>query len=108
MAKTGKSKVNKSKAIRDAYHELGNVKPKQIQAHLAKKNIKVSTGLISNVRYMMLHKGEPASERGLATARANGDQISVSALLEAKRLVAKAGGVNEAKRVLDTLAKVSV
>jgi len=106
MAKAGKRKVNKSDEIRKAYNTLGDsAKPKDVQAHLRSKRIKASTGLISNVRYSMLHKNGGSGRRGRP---AKGDQVSVTALLEAKRLVDKTGSVEEAKRALDTLAKISV
>lgn len=112
MAKGRKrSGVNKSKEIRSTYGLLGEgAKPKEVVSHLAARKIKVTSGLVSNVRHAMLHEsGAKKTKKAQAgTKSAANDVVAVSALLEAKRLVKQAGGVAEAKKALDTLAKLEV
>ena len=109
MAKTGKRRgVNKSQEIRKAYEKLGDsAKPKDVIAKLATRNIKVSPGLVANVRHSMLKKaGKKPSGRGGGKRAADNDTISVTALVDAKRLIEHAGSINDAKKALDTLAKL--
>jgi len=110
-AKRGRqSGLNKSQAIRDIIGGLEErPSPKEIILKLKEKGIEVSPALVTNVmarsgmrrrrrlrRNGVLRVGRPVHAEGL----------SMSALLEAKKLVKQVGSVDDAKRALDALAKL--
>ena len=101
-----KGDVNKSQAIRDLVAERGNkVRPRDIIAELAQKGIEVSPALVTNV----ISRGTGRKTRGRrpgVAARGGSGQVSITTLLEAKRLVTEAGSVDDAKRALDTLSRL--
>lgn len=90
-----KRKINKAQAIRDTLQSLGpDTRPKDVMAHLAEKRIKVSAAQISNIK---------SSLRG----EANGDSkngLTVDALMKAKAMADRMGGVEKARKALDALA----
>lgn len=110
MAKTKKIRrgrhggVNKAQAIRDELKVMGNdASPKEVIARLKKKKIAVSPAQVSNVK-ASLRKGSNGSSRG--RKKASTATVSIAGLFEAKRLIDVAGGVNEARAALDTLAEL--
>lgn len=108
------AKINQSEAIRDEFKSRGiKTPPKDIIAALAAKGIDVTPALVSNVRARMLAKKKGGAKRGrgrVAKPRRggqNGDLVSMAALADAKRLIEKTGGVAEARKALDAMAKLS-
>lgn len=92
-----KRKVNKAQAIRDTLQSIGpDAKPKDVQAELSKRKITVSAAQVSNVKASLRGKASGGGKNGL----------TVDSLLKAKALADKMGGVENAKRALDTLAKL--
>jgi len=113
MAK--KSKVNKSQAVRDYAAEHPDAKPAEISAALAEMGIQVSPQAVSTIKYQAAKKtgapkrrGRPrkAAKGAAAPARSNGRSGDLSDLLAAKALADQVGGVEQAKKLLDTLAKL--
>ena len=114
MAK--KSKVNKSQAVRDYAAEHPDAKPAEIAAALAEMGIQVSPQAVSTIKYQAAKKGDAPKRRGrprkaakataTTTARSNGRSGDLSGLLAAKALADQVGGVEQAKKLLDTLAKL--
>ncbi len=104
------SSVNKSEEIRNAFKKIGyNSAPKDIISSLASRRIQVSPALVSNVRAAMTRRGTAPvrigkSRRGRPPSVQSDTTVSISDLLEAKRLVEKTGGIEQAKRTLDALA----
>lgn len=115
----GKDGVNKSAAIREMFEQHGlGVPAKDVITALAARNITVSSAHVSNERTRQLDKnkkqrgtrpGSPNGRRGRGPGRpAVAASVSSMAdtLLEAKRLADLVGGVEEARRALDLLAKL--
>lgn len=98
--KTGRGRINKAQAIRDTLAVMGrDSAPKDVIAELATKKITVSAAQVSNV------KAELARKAAGGTGKGKGD-LTVATLLEAKQLADKLGGVEQARRALDTLARL--
>lgn len=99
-----KRKVNKAAKIREYLSEHGlDTSPKDVMADLKAKRINVSPAQVSNVKTSM-RGGKPASKPGRPAKR--GSAVDLDALMEANRFVKQAGGIESAKRALDTLAKL--
>lgn len=102
-SKRGRRRVNKSQAIRDYLAGHPNAMPKDIQAGLAAEGVKVSSALISAVKY----GGKSAKgRRKAARGRAARTSITADELIHAKGLADRMGGVDRAKAVLEALAKL--
>ena len=114
--KTTKNEVNKAQAIRDAAKQLGGkkVRPKDVIAALADKGITVSSPQVSSTLKAAGYrrtrrKGKPAgaTSKAKSAAHTESNGISLEHLLAAKALIAKVGSVEEAKKALDTMAKLA-
>lgn len=82
--------MSKAQAIRDYFSEHGlNTRPKDVISGLKNKGIVVAPAQVSNIKKAM--RGKPESETGL------------NLLIEASRFIKQAGGLDAAKRALDTL-----
>lgn len=103
MAKrAGRRKVNKAQAIRGVLNAKGiETATKDVVAELAEKKITVSAAQVSNVKADVRRKSG-----GLSTTGRGKGNLTLESLLEAKQLADKLGGVDQAKRALDTLAKL--
>ncbi len=104
MAK--KKKINRSQAIRDILAKDPATMPKAIQAGLAKKGIKVSASLINAVKYGKSKPAKRGRKPGQQPKSAAGE-TSFDALLGAKALADKLGGVQRAQQALDMLGRLS-
>jgi hypothetical protein len=99
-----KNKKNKSQLIRDYAQQHAGAKPAAIVAAL--KAHKVSYALVSNVLHRARH-GKGKMRRGQrAGASANGVGLNLEALLAAKQLVERVGGVAVAKAAVAALEKL--
>ena len=111
--KTGRSGVNRSEEIRKAFEKMGgDAAPKDIIKVLGARRIKVSSALVSNVRAAMAGgsrtRGKGKSRRrGRPRRSAPNGSVVLADLLEAKRLIEKTGGIEQAKQALDALARLS-
>lgn len=95
-------KLNKSQAIRDALAVLGaDAAPKDVIARLAKKKIDVSPAHVSNVKAALAGR-----RNGGRVSLKRGDVVSVSSLVAAKELVNQAGGLTQARKVLDAIDQI--
>lgn len=104
MAK--KAKVNKSAAIREAIAS-GLSKPAEITVALAKKKIKVSPQMVSQVK-AKTGGGKKAKKRGRKKmATATNGHLDLRALLSAKKLVEDVGSIQAAKEALGALEKIT-
>jgi hypothetical protein len=100
-----RSGVNKAQAIRDEFGVQGaDARPRDVRAVLLERGIKVSSAQVSNIKASLRGKGVKKGRRR-AVAGSNG-AVSVAALLEAKRLAKRMGGVEAAKRALDVLVRL--
>lgn len=107
--KKATSGVNRSQAIRDYLETDPGATPKTIVSALAAQGIEVSEGLASNVKYTTQAKQRGGWKRPGKRGRRRGaaaGSVSASDLFEAKRLVDVVGGIEEARKALDTLEQL--
>lgn len=99
--------VNKSQAIRDYLDAHHDAKPKEVVESLAAKKVKVTPQQVSTVKSKMAG-GAPKKRRRVAGANghAKSDQVNLNLLIEAKRFASRAGGVEDAQRLLEALKKL--
>jgi hypothetical protein len=113
-----KAAVNKSQAIREYYSQHRRAKPREVVAALAAKGIEVSPQTVSTIRYSMrLKKGRKKGRRGArraaaaaparrATANGRGAKL-FTALVDAKKLADRLGGIDRARQALNMLEQLS-
>jgi hypothetical protein len=115
MAKTKKPLISKTESIRQALANFPDLGPKEVAEQLTRQGLDISAGYVSTVKASMKRKkrmklGGAVPSRG-AGARRNGamsaDYVAVSVLLDAKELIAKAGGVAQAREAIDVVAQLT-
>ena len=97
---------NKSQAIRDYMAANSEAAPKQVQEGLAAQGITVTTQLISNTKSRSGAKTKRRGKKRGPKAKVGVENVSLAALLEAKKLVDRAGSVDVVRRALDALEKL--
>jgi Fe2+ or Zn2+ uptake regulation protein len=105
MARTA-NRTSKSQLIRNYHASNPDATAREIQDALKEQGVKVTSPLVYNVLSREM-KGRKVKRSKAVNGRSNGDSISFEALLEAKKLVASVGSIDEAKRALNTLAKLT-
>lgn len=111
-----KKKVNKTQLILDALAKNPTLTPMEIAEKL--KAHKVSPAYVSNIKSVnkagKKKTKRKAGKKTVSKARArrggrggSGDSVSVASLVKAKKLADELGGVQEAKALLDALAKLT-
>ena len=108
MAKKKKAGVNKSQAIRDHLAKQPDDGAKAIVAAMRKKEIKVTEGLVNNVKYALAGKKKKKrrKKKAATTQRTVSDKISISTLVQAKKMADQLGGIEKAKTALAALTKL--
>ena len=105
MAKRGRGGVNVSQLVRDYKSQHKRSKPKDIAAALNAQGTKISaqyvSTILSNARRKKGRKGRRA-----AVAASNGGGLDVAQLVKAKKVVDQLGGIDEAKKMIDALARI--
>jgi hypothetical protein len=91
----------KSQSIRDYIESHPTATPKAIHADLRKSGVKVSQSLISAVKYGK--KAARPGRRRTAGGPARGASLSLSDLVDAKKLVDRLGGADAVRKALDAL-----
>lgn len=103
---------NKSALIREYFDSHPAAGPSEVVAALAEKKVRVTPTLVSNVKSRMQHGGSTAGKRrrgrpGRPGRRPAGEAaLTVSVLVEAKRLAESAGSLDAARQALDALSKL--
>jgi len=112
MAKARGSKsgaINRSEKIREVAASLGKgARPRDIRAALQEQGINVSAALITNVlsrskKTLRSQRSEGAAAKALRAAPRG---LSIEALVEAKKFVARVGSIREAQRALEALSRL--
>ncbi len=107
MAKKKKAGINKSQAIRNHLAKQPDDGPKTVVAALGKKKITVTESLVSHVKYALAGKKKRRRKKKAATTqRTVSDKISISTLVQAKKMADQLGGIEKAKTALAALAKL--
>jgi arginine repressor len=109
--KSKKSKVNKSQAIRDYVSAHRSASAKEVVASLAKKNVSVTAAMVANVKskagLTKQRRGRKTSSKKKGTSRAEKvGGLSVEMLIEAKRLIKKAGSASKAVQAIRAIEKL--
>ena len=108
-AKNGAGETSKAQRIRDVAKTLGKkVRPRDVIAELAKEGVKVSSAQVSmtlrSAGYRRKRRGKKAAAAVAHPATGNG--LNVEALIAAKALIAKVGGVEAAEEAIKVLKKL--
>lgn len=115
MAKQKEARGSRSQAIRDYLAENPTATPKTIVAGLKDKGIEVTEGLASVIKYGGKKKKKTARGRGRSKkaapapargTRGRGTELSAEDLLELKRVVDQLGGIDRARKALETLEQL--
>lgn len=117
-----RSGSNKSQQIRDTYESLGaDARPRDVLHALQSQGIDVSRALVTNVlkRHGAGPARKPGRPAGKATAKKAGagrpgrppkaaGDVSLGAVMAAKKLVGEVGSLAAARKALDTLAETQL
>ena len=95
-------KVNKSQLIREHLASSRDKSPIGVVKALGRKGIKVSPGLVSVVK----HSRRKAFSAGRLVRHAEALAKHSSALADARRFVERAGGLDEAKSLVEIVGKI--
>ena len=112
MGRKKASGVNKSQVIREYLSKNPDASPKQVVEALGAEGIEVSEGLASNVKYTSRNRVGGPRRRGrppgrtARVARSGGATVTAEDLLNAKQLVDNMGGIEVARRAIDTLEQL--
>lgn len=105
--------LSKTQAVKNYLAANRKAGPKEVSEALQAQGIDVSTNYVSTIKSQMGRKKKGKKQKAAAPAAtpaepaAPADQISLSALLEAKKLIEKLGGVDAAKRAILALAQLA-
>ena len=106
-----KRKVNKSQEIRDFVTKNPKASLKEVVGALGKRNIVVSIATVANVKsksgLTRSRRGRPkGSSAGKRSNNCSSNDLALEALIDAKRLVAKAGSVQRAIEIIRAVEKL--
>jgi hypothetical protein len=106
MAKRAAGGPNKSELIRNYKKSHDDAGPTEIAAALSKDGAKVTPQFVSTVLSNDRKKGRKGRRKGAArrTQRVGGDPLA--ALVQAKKLADRMGGIDKARSALDALARI--
>ena len=110
MATQKESGTNKSEIIREHFAKHPEDGPKATVMALKLQGIEVTEALVSNVKYgsSAKWKERQRTEKRAAVSVAPkvSDEISVSALVQAKKMADAIGGIDKARMIVTALAKL--
>jgi Arc/MetJ-type ribon-helix-helix transcriptional regulator len=97
-----KKKLNRSELIREHLRTARDTNPTAVVAALAKKGVKVSTGLVSVVK----HSRRNGFKAKRLVRHAEELAKHADALNRARRFVEQAGGLEEARVLVEVVGKI--
>lgn len=111
-------KMNKSAAVREYLAAHPDAGPNAVREALKEKGIQISTSLASVIKYGGNKKkrkpGRPKGSRSVSRGRVGRPpgarrvgSLDIEALVEAKKMAEKMGGIDAARSALDLLAKLA-
>jgi len=93
--------MNKSEKIREVLESMGvDTRTRDVIGALKAKNITVSSAQVSNIKAALRKKTPNGS-----TVR-DADVVSLSTLLQGKRFVSMAGGMDNARKILNAILQL--
>ena len=101
--------VNKTQAVRNYLKEHRGALPVAVSEALKAQGVDVDPKYVSNIKFQMgikKRRKKAAAPVAAAETTVPKDAISLSALVEAKKLAAKLGSVETAKRAIMALAQL--
>lgn len=102
-----KEGVNKAQEIRNTFTSMGwQARSRDVIKALADRGISVSSAQVSNVRTAHQKRQEASAAKAAAVPAAAAAADFERALLSAKELVQRAGGMADARKMLDLLQKL--
>ena len=116
--KTTRGDVNRSEAVRNYLEDHPDATASVVVPALAQEGITVSGQLVNNVRSTLKKKakkrvakrGRRPGRKKVAAKRAarpmGNNELSTAALFEAKQLADDLGGIDQARKALDTLEQL--
>ncbi len=114
----GRGSGTKVAAIRRYLNRHPDAKPREVVAALKRRGIDVTPASVSTIKHQLKTKGllQPSGAAAGAKAKATparrgrrpaaAGEITAEALMQAKSLADSLGGVEQAKKALDALAKL--
>lgn len=112
-----KDGVNKTAEINKYLAESPNASPKEVAEALSARGIEISAAYVSTIKSNAKRKTKSAGgagggrgRRGRRPAAAAGAPVGgslIDTLIKAKKLAEELGGVDEARRILDALARLA-
>ena len=105
MAKK-KREVNKSAEIRKYLSKKPTAGPKEITEELGKSGIVVTPGFVSTIKTAASKKKGGRKKKSSGGGRPTSDRVSLSTLVQAKKLADGMGGLEKAKDALNALARL--
>lgn len=106
MAKRGRGGVNVSQLVRDYKSQHKRSKPKDIAEALHGQGVKISAQYVSTILSNWRRKKGRRVRAAAVASNGRGSGIDVAQLVKAKKLVHKLGGIEQAKKMIDALAKI--
>lgn len=97
---------NKTALIRKELEQTPNASPSEIAEKLSAKGADISAAYVSTIKSTLKRRAGGAKRPRVSKNQTANGHVAVDALIEAKSLIDKAGGVDEAKKVLDVLSKL--
>ncbi|MDX1945901.1 MAG: hypothetical protein SFU86_10930 [Pirellulaceae bacterium] len=98
---------NKSLAIRTYKEDHADAGPKEIAEALGKSGVKVTPQFVSTVLSNAKKKGGKG-RKGKKGGKSTDGASTLANLIQAQKLAAKMGGIENARAALDTLAKLGI
>jgi hypothetical protein len=105
MARQTRSGVNKSEAIREHLTQNPDASPTEILQVLALRGIETTPGFVSTIKSEFKKGNRGRKKKG--TRKAAPGDLSISTLLDAKKLADQLGGVDQARDLLRALSRLS-
>jgi lambda repressor-like predicted transcriptional regulator len=104
----GVAQINKAQRIRDVAKSLGKkVRPRDVIAELAKEGITVSSAQVSTTLAAAGYRRKRRGKKFAAAGNpADGNGLNLDALIAAKALVVKVGGIETAQEALSALKRL--
>jgi len=99
-------KVNKTQLSGNAMKDNPKVGPSEIARIVSKQGLKVTPGLVSNVKTTAKKKRRRRRKAAPVAKPAVSDRVSLSTLVQTKKMAEQLGGVEKAKDALAALAKL--
>lgn len=110
MAKKADKPQGKAAAIRQYMDEHPDAGPQAVAAALKEQGFECTPGYVSTIKSLAKKRARKGAKKTRTAPVASGtvEGLSLSMLVQAKKLASQLGGVAQAKAAIDALAKLGV